>query len=285
MEEFIYKLNIVEHIITFSDGNQVCPLGQGTWKMGQSAARRTEEIRALQRGIDLGLNIIDTAEMYGNEEMVGEAIRDCRNEVFLVSKVLPNNASYQGTKLACERSLRRLDTDYLDLYLLHWRGSHPFAETVRAMTELQQEGKIRMWGVSNMDVADMERFYNIPNGRTCAANQVLYNLNERGIEYDLLPWSANNKMPVMAYSPVGEGRLTSHKTLTEIARRHEATAVQIALAWVMRHPDVIAIPKAGSVGHVEENYLSLSIHLTENDLQELDAAFPAPTRKIPLAGW
>lgn len=272
-------------MITFSNGSQVCPLGQGTWKMGQSAARRTEEIRALRRGIDLGLNIIDTAEMYGNEEMVGEAIRDCRNEVFLVSKVLPNNASYRGTKLACERSLRRLDTDYLDLYLLHWRGSHPFAETVRAMTELQQEGKIRMWGVSNMDVSDMERFYNIPDGRTCAANQVLYNLNERGIEYDLLPWSANHEMPVMAYSPVGEGRLTSHKTLTEIARRHEATPVQIALAWVMRHPDVIAIPKAGSVGHVEENYLSLSIHLTENDLQELDAAFPAPSRKIPLAGW
>lgn len=275
----------MEHIITFSNGSQVCPLGQGTWKMGQSAARRTEEIRALRRGIDLGMNIIDTAEMYGNEEMVGEAIRDCRNEVFLVSKVLPNNASYQGTKLACERSLRRLDTDYLDLYLLHWRGSHPFAETVRAMTELQQEDKIRMWGVSNMDVSDMERFYNIPDGRTCAANQVLYNLNERGIEYDLLPWSANNEMPVMAYSPVGEGRLTSHKTLTEIARRHEATPVQIALAWVMRHPDVIAIPKAGSVGHVEENHRSLSIRLTEQDLQELDAAFPAPSQKIPLAGW
>lgn len=274
----------MEPIITFNNGTQVCALGQGTWKMGQNAVRRGEEMRALRRGIDLGLSIIDTAEMYGNEEMVGEVIRNCRDEVLLVSKVLPGNASYEGTKLACERSLRRLRTECLDLYLLHWRGSHPFAETVQAMIELQQEGKIRMWGVSNMDVADMECFYALPGGRSCAANQVLYNLNERGVEYDLLPWSAN-KMPVMAYSPVGEGRLTSHKTLTEIAHRHEATPVQIALAWVMRHPGVIAIPKAGSVGHVEENYRSLSICLTEEDLQDLDAVFPAPTRKVPLVGW
>lgn len=272
-------------MITFSNGSRVCSLGQGTWNMGQSAARRTEEVQALRRGIDLGMNIIDTAEMYGNEEMVGEVLRDCRDEVFLVSKVLPNNASYEGTKLACERSLRRLRTECIDLYLLHWRGSHPFAETVRAMTELQQEGKIRMWGVSNMDVADMERFYAIPDGRSCAANQVLYNLNERGIEYDLVPWSANNNMPVMAYSPVGEGRLTNHKTLTAIALRHGATPVQIALAWVMRLPGVIAIPKAGSVNHVEENYRSLSIRLTEEDLKELDVAFPAPSQKVPLAGW
>lgn len=277
--------NLEKRMITFSNGSRVCALGQGTWKMGQTTARRAEEIRALRRGIDLGLTVIDTAEMYGNEELVGEAIRDCRDGVFLVSKVLPDNASYQGTKLACERSLRRLRTECLDLYLLHWKGRHPYEETVRAMTELRQEGKIRMWGVSNMDVADMERFYNIPDGRTCAANQVLYNPNERGIEYDLLPWSANNQMPVMAYSPVGEGRLANHKTLTKIARRHEATPVQIALAWVMRHPGVIAIPKAGSVAHVEENHRSLSIRLTEEDLQELDAAFPAPARKIPLAGW
>lgn len=272
-------------MIAFCNGSRVCALGQGTWKIGQNSARRTEEMRALRRGIDLGMTVIDTAEMYGNEELVGEAIRDCRDGVFLVSKVLPDNASYTGTKLACERSLRRLRTERLDLYLLHWRGSHPFGETVQAMTELRQEGKIRMWGVSNMDVADMERFYTIPRGQNCAANQVLYNLNERGVEYDLLPWSARHEMPLMAYSPVGEGRLVNHKTLTRIARRHDATSVQIALAWVIRHPGVIAIPKAGSVAHVEENHRSLSIRLTEEDLRELDAAFPAPTRKIPLAGW
>lgn len=275
----------MEHTVIFPDGQKVCALGQGTWKMGQVASRRAEEIWALRRGIELGLSVIDTAEMYDNEEMVGEAIRDCRDKVFLVSKVLPNNASYRGTKLACERSLQRLHTESIDLYLLHWRGHHPYEETVRAMTELQQEGKIRMWGVSNLDVTDMERIHTIPQGRGCAANQVLYNLTERGIEYDLLPWSIANKMPVMAYSPIGEGYLLNHPTLEKVARRHNATLVQIALAWVIRRPGIIAIPKAGSVAHVEENFHSLSICLTDEDLQELDVAYPAPTRKIPLAGW
>lgn len=271
--------------VTFHNGIQVSALGQGTWKMGQSSAHREQEIRALRRGIDLGLNVIDTAEMYDNEEMVGKVIRACRDKVFLVSKVLPSNASYRGTKLACERSLQKLGTDTLDLYLLHWRGNHPYVETVRAMTELQQEGKIQMWGVSNMDVDDMEHFYTIPGGHSCASNQVVYNLTNRGIEYDLLPWSNTNKMPIMAYSPVGEGRLARNRCLEEVAHRHDATPTQIALAWTMRLPGVIAIPKAGSINHVEENHRSLSIRLTEEDLRELDVLFPAPTRKIPLAGW
>lgn len=275
----------MEHKVAFYNGIQVSALGQGTWKMGQSAAHREQEMRALRRGIDLGLNVIDTAEMYDNEEMVGKVIHDCRDEVFLVSKVLPGNASYCGTKLACERSLQKLGTDTLDLYLLHWRGNHPYAETVRAMTELQQEGKIQMWGVSNMDVDDMERFYAIPNGRNCASNQVVYNLANRGVEYDLLPWSAANKIPIMAYSPVGEGRLVRNRHLEEVAHRHDTTPAQIALAWTMRLPNVIAIPKAGSINHVEENHRSLSIHLTEEDLRDLDVLFPAPTRKVPLAGW
>ena len=272
-------------IITFPNGQTVCPLGQGTWKMGQSAARRHEEIRALQHGIELGMNLVDTAEMYDNEELVGEAVRDCREKVLLVSKVLPSNASYRGTKLACERSLLKLGTEYIDLYLLHWKGRHPYEETVRAMTELQQEGKIRLWGVSNMDTADMERIVSLSGGSGCATDQVLYNLGDRGIEFDLMPWCAARRMPLMAYSPIGEGRLLRHPTLVEIARRHDVSPAQIALSWTMRQPGIIAIPKAGNVTHVEDNFRSLSIHLTGEDLHDLDTAFPAPARKIPLAGW
>lgn len=272
-------------LITFRDGQTVCPLGQGTWKMGQSAALRTEEIRALRYGIELGMTLIDTAEMYNNEELVGEAIRDCRDKVFLVSKVLPNNASYQGTKLACERSLQRLGTGHIDLYLLHWKGCYSYKETVRAMTELQQEGKIRMWGVSNLDVAEMKHIVSLPDGSDCATDQILYNLGDRGVEFDLLPWCADHRIPVMAYSPIGEGSLLSHRVLTEIARRHDASPAQIALAWTMRQPGVISIPKAGSIAHVKENYRSFSIQFTEEDLRDLDTTFPAPTQKIPLAGW
>ncbi|WP_371291730.1 aldo/keto reductase [Bacteroides sp.] len=273
-------------IITFPNGQTVCPLGQGTWKMGQSVVRRNEEIRALRHGIDLGMSIVDTAEMYDNEELVGEAIHDCRDKVFLVSKVLPSNASYGGTKIACEHSLRRLGTEYIDLYLLHWKGRHPYEETVRAMTELQQEGKIRMWGVSNLDVADMEYVVSRSGGSGCVTDQVLYNLGDRGVEFDLLPWCTDRRMPVMAYSPIGEGRLLHHRILVEIARRHDASPAQIALAWMMSQPGIIAIPKAGSVAHVEENFRSLSvIRLTDEDLHDLDTAFPAPTRKMPLVGW
>lgn len=271
-----------KRLITFRNGRQVCPLGQGTYQMGR---RRSEEIKALRRGIDLGLTVIDTAEMYGTEELVGEAVRGCRDKAFIVSKVLPGNASYEGTKRACERSLRRLGTDYIDLYLLHWIGSYPFAETVRAMMELQQEGKILQWGMSNLDVADMEHILSLPHGRECAANQVLYNLKERGIEYDLVPWSEQHAIPIMAYTPLGEGRLRNHRTLVSIANRHNATPSQIMLSWTMRTSNDIAIPKAGSIAHVEENAHSLDVVLTEEDLKEIDAAFPAPTQKIPLAGW
>ena len=245
--------------VTFRNGQQVCPLGQGTYQMGR---RRNEEIQALRRGIDLGLTLIDTAEMYGTEDLVGEAVRDCR-----------------------ERSLRRLGTDYIDLYLLHWIGRYPFSETVRALVELQQEGKIRQWGMSNLDVDDMEHILSLPHGKDCAANQVLYNLKDRGIEYDLIPWSEQHGIPVMAYTPLGEGRLRNHKTLIEIARRHNATSTQIMLAWVMRTQNVIAIPKASSIAHVEENARSLDISLTEEDLHDIDKAFPAPTHKVRLAGW
>ena len=237
----------MNQLITFRDGQQVCPLGQGTYQMGR---RRNEEIQALRRGIDLGLTLIDTAEMYGTEDLVGEAVRGCRERAFIVSKVLPGNASYEGTKRACERSLQRLGTDYIDLYLLHWIGRYPFSETVRALVELQQEGKIRQWGMSNLDVDDMEH----------------------GIEYDLIPWSEQHGILVMAYTPLGEGRLRNHKTLIEIARRHGATPTQIMLAWVMRTRNVIAIPKASSITHVEENARSLGIKLTEADLCDIDRA-------------
>lgn len=268
--------------VSFPDGRQVCPLGQGTYQMGR---RRKEETAALRRGIDLGLTVIDTAEMYGTEELVGEAVRHCRGEAFIVSKVLPLHAGYEATKRACEGSLRRLATDYIDLYLLHWKGPFPLAGTVRAMTELQREGKIVRWGMSNLDVADMEYILSLPGGTACAADQVLYNLGDRGIEYDLIPWCEEHRIPVMAYTPLGEGRLARHQTLAGIARRHDATPTQVMLAWTMRRTGVIAIPKAGTVAHVEENARSLDIVLTEEDLRELDQAFPPPTHKIRLAGW
>lgn len=272
----------MKHTITFSDRQKICPLGQGTYQMGR---RPKEEIQALRRGIELGMTLIDTAEMYGTEELVGKAVADCRDKVFLVSKVLPGNASYEGTKRACERSLRKLSTDRIALYLLHWIGQYPFSETVRAMAELQQEGKIVHWGMSNLDVDDMKRIVSLPHGRDCVANQVLYNLKNRGVEYDLLPWSEARNIPLMAYTPLSEGRLRNHRTLIEIAYRHNAIPTQIMLSWVMRNPNVIAIPKASSIAHVEENARSLDIFLTEEDLLEIDKAFPAPIRKIPLAGW
>ncbi|PQL91679.1 aldo/keto reductase [Apibacter adventoris] len=271
--------------VTFRNGQQVSALGQGTWHMGKNSLKKIEEITALQTGIDLGLKVLDTAEMYNNEELVGEAIKGLRDKVFLISKVLPSNASLQGTIQACERSLKKLKTDYLDLYLLHWQGSYPFNETVSAMIKLQQEGKIKQWGVSNMDVSEMEEFFALPQGNTCAADQVAYNLQTRGIEFDLLPWANNKNMPVIAYSPIGEGNLVENKLIKEIAQKHQATSVQIALAWTIRNEGLIAIPKAGSVAHVKENYESLSIKLTLQDLELLDKLFPPPDKKIPLALW
>ncbi|MCC8094492.1 MAG: aldo/keto reductase [Tannerellaceae bacterium] len=274
-----------EHTYTFRNHRNVLSLGQGTWNMGDDNTQRKTELDALRTGIDLGMTLIDTAEMYGNgrsERLVGEAIKGQRDKVFLISKVLPSNASRQGTLKACENSLKRLQTDYLDMYLLHWQGRYPFEETVEAMLQLKQEGKIRDWGVSNMDVAEMEAFYSIPGGNTCAANQVVYNLTRRGIEYDLIPWCRKNNLPVIAYSPVEQGRLQNNKLLSEIARRHNASPTQIALAWAIRNPGVIAIPKAASAKHVEENFKSLTLELTAEDLQQIDSVFPTPTRKMPL---
>lgn len=269
-------------VITFRPDTQVCTLGMGTWNLGDSAAKEAEEIEALRTGIELGMQVIDTAEMYGrgrSERLVGKAIRGIRDQVFLISKVLPQHANREGTKAACEASLKRLDTGYLDLYLLHWGGPYPIRETIDGMLELQQEGKIRQWGVSNMDVDMMEEFFALSGGETCAADEVLYNLTRRGVEYDLLPWCEAHQLPLIAYSPVEQGRLLGQPVLREIARRHGASPAQVALAWVLRRPGVLAIPKASTSKHVRENFGSLSIELTKRDLTELDAVFPAPTRK------
>lgn len=271
---------------TLPDGEPVPVLGQGTWGMGERAAQRAAEVRALRLGLDRGMSLIDTAEMYGEggaEEVVGEAIAGRRDEVFLVSKVYPHNASRQGAVAACERSLTRLGTDRIDLYLLHWRGRYPLAETVGAFERLRQDGKIRHWGVSNLDADEMEELSCVPEGRRCATDQVLYNLSRRGVEWDLLPWCRTRGMPVMAYSPIEQGRLPTKGVLAEIGRRHGHTPFQIALAWVLAQPGVIAIPKASRGEHVEANAGAVDLPLTAADLAEIDRQFPAPTRKQPLA--
>jgi diketogulonate reductase-like aldo/keto reductase len=272
--------------VQLPDGERVPALGQGTWNMGETKRARSDEVAALRLGIDLGMTLIDTAEMYGEggaEEVVADAIDGQRDRVFVVTKVYPHNAS--GTKLpkACERSLKCLCIDAIDLYLLHWRGSVPLAETVEAFEKLRVAGKIRHWGVSNFDVEAMKELLAIENGCVCAANQVLYHVGERAIESDLLPWSQKNKMPIMAYSPVGHGRgLLENPTLKKIAKRHDAAPAQIALAWVLREPNVIAIPKASSEKHVRDNARSIDIELTKSDLADLDRAFPPPESKQPL---
>jgi diketogulonate reductase-like aldo/keto reductase len=231
------------------------------------------------------MTLVDTAEMYGDgaaEELVGEAIADRRDEVFLVSKVLPENATRRGTIAACERSLRRLGTDRLDLYLLHWRGSHSLEDTIEGFQSLLQAGKIRHWGVSNFDVSDMDELVTLPTGSDVATDQVLYNLTRRGIEHDLLPWCHRRRMPIMAYSPIEQGRMLSHHGLQEVAERHGATSAQVALAWVLRNDGIIAIPRAGEPNHVRENRRAVDLHLTEQDLAELDQAFSQPRRKVPL---
>lgn len=264
-------------------GTIVPVLGQGTWKMGEGERDRREEVAALRLGIDLGLTLIDTAEMYGEgaaEEVVADAIEGQRERVFLVTKVYPHNATRSGLPQACARSLRRLRTDAIDLYLLHWRSRTPFEETIEAFEKLRGEGKIRHWGVSNFGVADLEEL----DQPDCATDQVLYNLEARGIEFDLLPWCRAHGLPVVAYSPVGQGgKLLRSQTLVEIAQRHDATPVQVALAWVLRQPQVIAIPKAGDPVHVRANAEARKMRLTEQDLAELDSAFPPPKKKAPLA--
>ena len=273
-------------LITLRNGAQVPALGQGTWNMGESAAAAGAEVRALQAGIYLGMTLIDTAEMYADgqsERIVGRALAGRREQVYLVSKVLPHNASERGTIATCEASLKRLGTDHRDLYLLHWRGSHPLAATIAGMETLMAQGKIGGWGVSNLDTDDMDELAEAPGGEQVLCNQVLYNLSRRGIEYDLLPQATQSDIAVMAYSPIEQGRILKQPALKAIAQRHGVTPAQVALAWVLRRPGVIAIPKAADVAHVEANRACLDLHLNENDLTELDAAFPPPRRKQPLA--
>lgn len=264
-------------------GKQVPVIGQGTWYMGEDAGQRRAEVSALQRGIDAGMTLIDTAEMYaegGAEQVVGEALQGRRDDVYLVSKVYPHNASRRGVPDACERSLKRLKTDYIDLYLLHWRGSYPLAETVEAFERLREQGKIGRWGVSNFDVDDLEEL----DSGACAANQVLYNPAQRGIEFDLLPWSRQRGLPTLAYCPLAQaGSLLQHPVLREIADRHGVSPAQVCLAWVTRQEGVIAIPKAVSPVHVQQNATAGDVRLNSADLAAIDAALPAPTRKQRLA--
>jgi diketogulonate reductase-like aldo/keto reductase len=271
--------------ITLPSGESIPALGQGTWGMAENARYREHEIATLRQGIELGMTLIDTAEMYANgaaETLVSEAITGHRDELFLVSKVLPNHASRQGTINACENSLRRLKTDHIDLYLLHWRGRVPLKETLDAFHTLQQTGKIRYWGVSNLDISDMQELVNLPGGSAVATDQVLYNLTRRGIEYNLLPWCDQHHIPLMAYSPIEQGRMLNHTTLHDIANRHQATPAQVALAWLLGKENLCAIPKAGTPAHARENFASLNIQLTDADLTTLDHSFPPPTRPHPL---
>jgi diketogulonate reductase-like aldo/keto reductase len=265
-------------------------LGQGTWSMGEAAARKAQEVRALRLGIDLGMTVIDTAEMYadgGAEEVVGEAIAGRRSEVYLVGKVLPQNASRKGVMAACERSLQRLKVDHIDLYLLHWQGSQPLQETLAGFMELKKAGKIREYGVSNFDTHDMREAARLTGGDEIAANQVLYNLRRRGVEWDLLPWCREREIPLMAYSPLESDRkeqlaLLSDPALLSVAAHHGATPAQIALAWLMRDPAVVPIPKAASEAHVKENAGAMAITLRQEDFAALDKAFPPPRRATPL---
>jgi diketogulonate reductase-like aldo/keto reductase len=271
--------------VTLPDGETIPALGQGTWQMAETASRRKHEIEALRLGVELGMTLIDTAEMYGEgaaEELVAEALAEQRDRLFLVSKVYPHNASRQGVVQACERSLKRLKTDRLDLYLLHWRGSVPLEETIAGFEELRRSGKIRLWGVSNFDIDDMKELVQIPEGENCVTNQVLYNVTRRGPEFDLIPWMAEHRMPLMAYSPIEQGRLPRGGVLQRIGRRHGASPFQIALAWLLQKPAVIAIPKASSPDHVRDNHRALEIRLSPEDLEAIDAEFPPPKRKRPL---
>ena len=266
-------------------GEQVPALGQGTWNMGDERAARKEEIAALQLGLDLGLTLIDTAEMYGegkSEELVGQAIAGRRDEVFLVSKVYPHNASRKGAVAACERSLKRLATERLDLYLLHWRGSIPLAETLEAFQALQRAGKIRHYGVSNLDLKDMQALSKLAGANQVQVNQLLYNLTRRGLEFDLLPWMRERHIALMAYSPVEQARLLRNRALIDFTRRHGMTPAQAALAWLLAKDDVIAIPKASRREHVQDNAGALEIELSREQLAELDKAFPPPAGPAPL---
>jgi diketogulonate reductase-like aldo/keto reductase len=269
-------------------GKPVARLGQGAWQIGEQRTRHASELNALRTGLDLGLTLIDTAEMYGSggsEELVAEAIAGRREHVYVVSKVLPSNASRRGTIAACERSLKRLKTDYLDLYLLHWQGSIPFEHTLEAFTKLRDAGSIRHFGVSNFDRDELEHASALDGGADIRTNQVLYNLEQRGIEWDLLPWCRERGMPVMAYSPLGSDstKLRAHPVLRKIAARLGATPARVALAWLLREPDVIVIPKAASEEHVRDNHAALTLKLDAAQIAELDRSFPPPRGATPLA--
>jgi diketogulonate reductase-like aldo/keto reductase len=270
--------------VTFPDGTAVPALGQGTWMMGEDSRKRAGEVFALQSGVDLGMTLIDTAEMYadgGSEQVVGEAVRGRRDDVFLVSKAYPQNASGGRLPGACDASLSRLGTDRLDLYLLHWRGNVPLVETVEAMERLVEAGKILRWGVSNLDIDDMQEL-TAAGGTSCATDQILYNLARRGPEFDLIPWLQERSIPTMAYSPVEQGRLVRHSGLKSAAERKGCNPAQLALAWLLDQPGVIAIPKAASRNHVEENRRSADIVLDEDDRAALQRLFPAPRSRTPL---
>ncbi len=269
----------------FPSGEEVPVLGQGTWGLGERPENRQNEIDALRFGIDIGMNLIDTAEMYGDgaaEELIGKAIEERREQTFIVDKVLPHNATRKGTVGACEKSLRRLKTDRIDLYLLHWHGAVPLAETLAGFDDLLRAGKIRYWGVSNFDVPEMKQVARLSDGAAVASNQVLYNLTRRGIEYDLMPWCEQHEIPIMAYSPLEQGRLMGDPEIRRIADEHSATPAQIALAWVLRKENLIAVPKASTPEHVKQNRVALDIHLTPDQLTALDRVFPPPDHKMPL---
>lgn len=278
------------HLVKLPDGTYVPSLGQGTWYMGENSAEKDKEIKALRLGIELGMTLIDTAEMYGDggsERLVGEAIKGLRDKVFLISKVYPHNAGLNNISKACEESLRRLGTDHLDLYLLHWRGSVPLEETIEGMERLQKEGKILRWGVSNFDIKDMKELWNCKNGTNCMTDQVLYHLGSRGIEFSLLPWQREHKLPTMAYCPIAKGgklrkELLKNPIVNKIAEDHDAEPLQIMLTWCIRSNDIIAIPKAVQEEHVIQNAKANLIDLTKEDLCKLDKAFPKPLRKMEL---
>jgi diketogulonate reductase-like aldo/keto reductase len=272
-------------VVALRGGERVPALGQGTWHMGEDPRRAAAEAAALRVGIDLGMTLIDTAEMYGSgaaEAVVREAAQGRRDELFIVSKVLPSNASCAGTIAACERSLRRLGTDRIDLYLLHWRGAHPLAETLEGFCRLERDGKIRYHGVSNFDLGDLEAWVALAGGAGVAANQVLYHAASRGIEWDLVPWCRQRGIAIMAYTPLGHGRMLANPALAAIARRHRASAAQVALAWLLSRQGTIVIPKAARPEHVRENRAGADLVLTDADFAELDHALPPPPRKRPL---
>ncbi|HEX4101942.1 MAG TPA: aldo/keto reductase [Pseudonocardiaceae bacterium] len=274
-----------ESSVALPSGETISVLGQGTWHFAERPGRRASEITSLRLGIDLGMTVIDTAEMYADgaaEILVGEAIAGHRDDVFLVSKVLPHHASRRGTVLACQASLRRLGTDHLDLYLLHWRGPIPLEETLAGFADLVAAGLVRYWGVSNFDTPDMVELERLSRGRDVATNQILYNVSRRGPEYDLLPWCRAHGIPIMAYSPIEQGRILHHPAVVEVAHRHRATAAQVALAWVLRSEDVNAIPRTATPEHVRDNAVAADLQLTMADFIILDAAFPPPRHKVPL---